>query len=51
MLNNQVEVLHQKLNNLDKYLSEQSELRQKAENKLQEVYFYLNFTNIIQMLK
>lgn len=43
MLNNQVDVLHQKLNHLEKYLSEQSELRQKAENRLQEVNFLFSF--------
>lgn len=37
VLNNQVDVLVRKLNYLEKYLLQQSELRQKAENKLQEV--------------
>lgn len=37
MLNNQVDILLKKLNQLEKYLSQQCELRQKAENKLQEV--------------
>ncbi|XP_025405556.1 liprin-beta-2-like isoform X2 [Sipha flava] len=36
VLNNQVDVLVRKLNYLEKYLLQQSELRQKAENKLQE---------------
>lgn len=39
MLNNQVDVLVRKLNYLEKYLLQQSELRQKAENKLQEVNY------------
>lgn len=38
MLNNQVETLLKKLNHLEKYLSQQSGLRQAAENRLQEVY-------------
>jgi len=36
MLNNQVEILLKKLNHLEKYVSQQSALRQKAENRLQE---------------
>ncbi|VVC44160.1 Hypothetical protein CINCED_3A002960 [Cinara cedri] len=36
MLNNQVDTLLNKLNQLEKYLVQQSELRQKAENKLEE---------------
>lgn len=40
MLNNQVESLLKKLNYLEKYLSEQTNLRQKAENRLQEVLVY-----------
>jgi len=39
VLNNQVETLLKKLNHLEKYLSRQSELRQIAENRLQEVNF------------
>jgi hypothetical protein len=39
VLNNQVDVLVRKLNYLEKYLLQQSELRQKAENKLQEVNY------------
>jgi len=37
MLNNQVDILLKKLNHLEKYLVQQSELRKKAENKLHEV--------------
>lgn len=40
MLNNQIEILLKKLNYLEKYLSEQTDLRQKAENRLQEVLLY-----------
>lgn len=36
VLNNQVDTLLKKLNHLEKYLSQQSELRQIAENRLQE---------------
>lgn len=43
VLNNQVETLLKKLSHLEKYLSRQSELRQIAENRLQEVSFkYVN---------
>lgn len=38
MLNNQVETLLKKLSDLENYLSQQSELRQIAENRLQEVH-------------
>lgn len=37
VLNNQVDTLLRKLNHLETYLSQQSELRQIAENKLREV--------------
>lgn len=42
LLNNQVEILLKKLNYLEKYLSEQTDLRQRAENQLQEVLLYVN---------
>lgn len=38
MLNNQVDTLVRKLNHLEKYLSQQTELRKIAENRLQEVF-------------
>lgn len=41
MLNNQVDILLRKLNHLEKYLLQQSELKQKVENRLQEVNIYL----------
>lgn len=37
MLNNQVDVLLKKLNHLEKYLLQQSELRKEVENRLHKV--------------
>jgi len=45
MLNNQVDTLLKKLNHLEQYLSQQSELRQIAENRLQEVLYRIIFVN------
>lgn len=47
MLNNQVDTLARKLNQLEVYLSQQSELRQKSENRLQEVSYLLLYIHFI----